>query len=348
MSGPQVRMKDIAARAGVSTVTVSKALAGYSGVSESMRSRIVMLAQEMGYEPVTERRKHKRSSFSVGVLVPEGYLSRTEPLYSIILRYVSEECARCQCNITTEIIGKQMEEKCSVPMVVREENMDGLILLGSFGTPYLEMLSQKSRVPLVYLGFMSDNSTSDSIISDGFYASCQITNYLLNRGHREIAFIGRILETPVYMEQYLGYVRAMTEHGIAVRKEWVITGHRLETPDILPTDQVTAYVCGSDAVAHLLYQELTRLGIRCPEDVSIVKFGNDGYSACKEEDFTVYKLDNKEMARKAVHALLRRMNGEYTKKHISIVTGHFQEKESVRVRNSEPGTGVPCEGGRGS
>ncbi len=328
-------MKDIAARAGVSTVTVSKALAGYSGVSESMRSRIKELAREMGYEPVGERRKRKRDSFSVGVLVPEEYLSQTEPFYAMILQHVVDECARCKCNATTEIIGLQMEKKCSVPMVIREENMDGLILLGSFDRPYLEMLSHKSRVPLVYLGFMPDNSNADCIISDGFYAACQITNYLLNRGHTQIAFIGRILETPIYMEQYLGYVRAMTEHGLPVRKEWVITGQDLENLEIIPEDAPTAYVCGSDAVADLLSRHLARKGLRCPEDVSIVKFGTAGYVSGREEDFTVYKLDVKEMGKKAVHALFSRMNGEYTKKHISIVTGHFQEKESVRTIHTE-------------
>ena len=132
MSDQRVRMKDIAEAAGVSTVAVSKALAGYSGVSESMRARIVALAKEMGYEPVAERRKRKRTSFNIGVLVPEGYLVSKEKFYSLLLQHLTEEAGRCSSNVTTEIIGPQMEKECSVPMVVREDNMDGLVLLGSF------------------------------------------------------------------------------------------------------------------------------------------------------------------------------------------------------------------------
>ena len=172
MSDQRVRMKDIAEAAGVSTVAVSKALAGYSGVSESMRARIVALAKEMGYEPVAERRKRKRTSFNIGVLVPEGYLVSKEKFYSLLLQHLTEEAGRCSSNVTTEIIGPQMEKECSVPMVVREDNMDGLVLLGSFGKEYLEMLFAKSRVPLVFLGFMPERGNADCVISDGFYAAC--------------------------------------------------------------------------------------------------------------------------------------------------------------------------------
>ena len=335
MGDQQVRMKDIAARAGVSTVTVSKALAGYSGVSESVRAKIVALAKEMGYEPVTERRKRKRACFNIGLLVPSAFLSKTEPFYSLVLQDVTEECSRLQCNLTTEIIGAQMEKECSVPMVIREENMDGLILLGSFSGPYLEMLSRRGRIPMVFLGFLPDNTMYDCVISDVFYAACQVTNYLLNRGHTKIGFVGRILETPLNMEQYLGYVRAMTEHGIPVREKWVITGkalERMEEPDLQPEDSPTAFVCGSDASACCLYGKLKLKGLRCPADVSIVKFGNAGYHSEEGEEFTFYELDGKEMARKAVQALIRRMNGEYSKKQISIVAGHLREKKSVQLR----------------
>ena len=334
MSDQRVRMKDIAEAAGVSTVAVSKALAGYSGVSESMRTRIVALAKEMGYEPVAERRKRKRASFNIGILVPEGYLVSKEKFYSLLLQHLTEEAGRCSSNVTTEIIGPQMEKECSVPMVVREDNMDGLILLGSFRKEYLEMLFAKSRVPLVFLGFMPERGNADCVISDGFYAACQITGYLLNRGHRRIAFVGRILETPLNMEQYLGYVRAMTEHEIPIRQEWVVTGKYLETmkKTLTPPEEIPdAFVCGSDVTAGLLIEKLADWGMRCPEDVSVVTFGNPGVSPGQDMHLATYELDGKEMARKAVSTLLRRMNGEYCKKKVSIVTGQFREADSVKI-----------------
>lgn len=78
-----VKLADIAARVGVSTVTVSKALSGQKGVSEEMRARIRKLADEMGYRQPSAVKKEtgKTRSYTIGVLIEEEYLDKYESFY---------------------------------------------------------------------------------------------------------------------------------------------------------------------------------------------------------------------------------------------------------------------------
>ena len=71
-----VRMSDIAKRLGVSTVTVSKALADQKGVSEEMRERIKLLAEEMGYKPPVSSRQEEKRSYNIGVIMGEQYVEK--------------------------------------------------------------------------------------------------------------------------------------------------------------------------------------------------------------------------------------------------------------------------------
>jgi LacI family purine nucleotide synthesis repressor len=72
------------------------------------------------------------------------------------------------------------------------------------------------------------------------------------------------------------------------------------------------------------------MGVRCPQDVSIVGYDNFSYSAISERMFTTYEVDTREMARKAVHNMIHKLNGEYYRKGVTIVTGRIVERDSVR------------------
>lgn len=85
-------------------------------------------------------------------------------------------------------------------------------------TDYLRMLSEKVTVPIVYLDFYLDDIKEDSVISNSFYGTYQITHYLLQKGHRQIAFVGTLFSTKSITDRYLGYEKAMMEMGLEVKR----------------------------------------------------------------------------------------------------------------------------------
>ncbi len=334
----KVRMKDIAEKIGVSTVTVSKALSGQRGVSEEMRAKIVKAAGDMGYLPDKAARDHSRVHYNILILTADRFIDRTDSFYSHMLRLITDEASLMECFTVTEVITAKMEQEGILPENLREKgHIDGVIILGFLEDSYLGCLGRNSDVPYILLDFTTHAKRCDCVISDSFYGSCQLTDYLFRRGHRKIAFVGTVLATGSITDRYLGYLKSMMEHHVDVPKEWVISDRDLESGLIdrerffrLPEDMPTAFVCNSDLTAAHLCRKLASMGFRCPEDVSITGFDNFAYPGVDEGQFTTYEVDTKAMARKAVHNLVHKLNGEYYRRGIIVVTGRLVEYGSVK------------------
>jgi len=91
----------------------------------------------------------------------------------------------------------------------------------------------------------------------------------------------------------------------------------------------TAFVCNCDLAASQLIKKLKENGYRVPEDISVVGFDNYLYPGLCDVEITTYEVDMKEMARKSINNLLRKISGEYYKQGVTIVEGHIVLKDSV-------------------
>ena len=330
-------MKDIADRAGVSTVTVSKALSGQRGVSQKVREQILQLAEEMGYQPA-EKQKSTRISYTVGIIVAEHFLGKVTSFYGEMLLKISEEIARMECISKTELITDRMEGSAFLPKILGE-SLDGLIALGSLPERYLEKIRAETDIPVVCLDHAPVSPEMDCVVSDGFYGTYQLTNHLFAMGHQRIGYVGTLFSTKSITERYLGYYWSLMEHGQQVREDWILrdreNGSEAAGGDlfILPEKLPTAFVCNSDYTAACLCSVLKEKGLRCPEDISITGYDNFAYPWICDQLFTTYEVNAVKMVKKAVSILLHRMNGDYMRKGIRCVTGHLIERDSVRKLN---------------
>ncbi len=172
----------------------------------------------------------------------------------------------------------------------------------------------------------------DTVISDGYYGMYIMTDYLLRRGHRNIAYLGRIGATSSITDRYFGYCRALQENGIPVREDWVLSDRdddgnwQFSTPAEMPT----AFVCNCDAVAYHLIRLLTGRGWRVPEDISVVCFDDYLFSELASPRVTCYGVDVDGMAQASVNQLCHRWSNPETEVSFQVVAGHLVEKESVR------------------
>ena len=92
----------------------------------------------------------------------------------------------------------------------------------------------------------------------------------------------------------------------------------------------TAFVCNCDLTAGILINVLEKKGYRVPEDISVVGFDNFIHPGICNVEITSYEVDIKEMARKAINTLIKKMNGESYKQGITVVDGHMVVKNSVK------------------
>ena len=332
-----VKLADIAGQLGVSTVTVSKALSGQKGVSEELREKIKTLADEMGYkQPSARRREHAVKSYNIGVLIAEHWLDKYDSFYLQMYQQVATKAVSKGCFTLMEAVGEKEEKNGTVPILIQEQKADSLIIIGRMQDEYLKVLNRKANVPILYLDFCTEDRKTDAVISDSYYGAYRLTNYLFDMGHRKIGYIGTILSTGSITDRYLGYMKSMMEHGERIKDEWLLEDRDKETGVIdadlymkLPEDMPTAFVCNSDVTASYFIPKLRQNGYRVPEDISVVGYDNYLYPGLCDVPLTTYEVDIKEMARRAIHIMLKKLNGENYRQGISIVEGHLVIRESV-------------------
>ena len=333
-----VRLADIAEKVGVSTVTVSKALTGQKGVSEEMRRRITQLADEMGYVPAAKTKKSTaRKSYNIGLLIEESYLDKYDSFYWQMYQQVATRAMEWGCFTLMEVVGRQMAGEMELPKLIREQKVDGIIVLGKMTDDFLSYIRQNTTAPLVYMDFTDEELEADAVVSDSFYGAYQLANYLIGMGHRKIAYVGTLLATTSITDRYLGYTKSLMEHGIPIRSEWQINDRDLTSGYIdeenllqLPEEMPTAFMCNCDLTAGKLINKLGRMGYRVPEDISVVGYDDYIYPGICEVGITTYEVDLAEMARCAVGVLLEKMSGRGQNHGIHIVEGHLVIKDSVR------------------
>lgn len=333
-----VRLADIGAQLGVSTVTVSKALSGQKGVSDTLRKQIVELAGSMGYVPPSkEPRQAKNRSYTLGVLVGERYIDKYDSFYLEMYKQITGRAIARECFAVMEPVSVDAEKNHTMPKLVTENRVDGIIVMGRLSWGYLEFLNENSSLPMIYLDFCDNKKEADAVISDSYYGAYRLTNYLFEMGHKRIGYLGTVLATGSITDRYMGYLRAMMEHGCEVRPEWIIDDREKEQGSIdaesyirLPKELPTAFVCNCDLAASFLIKKLEAEGLKVPQDISVVGYDNYIYPGMCDVEITTYEVDIKEMARRAVHTLIKKISGEDYRHRVYIVEGQLVIKGSVK------------------
>lgn len=278
-----MNLKTIAKLAGVSTVTVSNVINGkYNRASKETIERIQKIIDENNYQPsATARSLITKKSRIIGVVIPwirESESFAKSPYNSQILGYLSsyirsrDYYMMLNCvTLTSEILPN-----------IATWNVDGIFVLSTFAADALQ-LSEKLSIPAVFLDtYPSDSSLATVGIEDyqGGYLAAQ---YLLDKGHRSIAFVGTSVKIPgVIQERYRGFCDAFQERGLEPVPEHFFevhdTSHRVgeEAGKEIAASQhtFTAVVTTADVVAFGVMEGLRMGGLRVPEDVSVVGFDN--------------------------------------------------------------------------
>ncbi len=335
-----VKLADIAAQVGVSTVTVSKALSGQKGVSEETREKIRRLADELGYRSPSESKKQiVEKHYNIGVLIQEVYLDQYDSFYFRMYQEVNKRAVARGCFTLLESISRENVLKNELPILVQEKKVDGLVVIGDMTKVYMEHLEAEAGIPVVCMDFYNDTIDLDTVISNSYYGTYALTNYLFRMGHEKIAYIGTIGMTNSITDRYLGYTKSMLEHHMPIHEDYVIDDRDTQTGRMdldkffqLPEDMPTAFVCNCDLAASYLVKKLRTNGYRVPEDISVVGFDNYLFPGLCDIGITTYEVDISEMARRVVHKIVRKIANESYTAGVFIVDGHIVVKDSVARR----------------
>ncbi|MBQ5320395.1 MAG: LacI family DNA-binding transcriptional regulator [Oscillospiraceae bacterium] len=331
----EVKMKDIAEKLGVSIVAVSKALSGKSGVSDELRMKIRKTADEMGYRYAASLKRKADRSNNIGVIVAERYVQE-DSFYFKFFRHISQLLQVSDHYAFFQTLSQSAEDNAILPKIFFQQRVDGIIMLGQVSKKYTRAILD-TKIPVVFLDFYNEQVNTDCVICDSFYASYEMTNYLIQNGHRDIAFVGNIHATSSIQDRYLGYYKSLIEHNIPIREQYVLSDRDLDTglqkPVVLPIVMPTAFVCNCDETACMLIAQLKRLGYRVPEDISVTGFDNSVYSTISDPHVTTIEVNTAYMSKLAVEGLLQKIEKPSFSMGMVHVNGKIIYKDSVRSLN---------------
>lgn len=332
-----VRLTDIAERMGVSVVTVSKALSGKGGVSEELRAKIRKLADEMGYTPLHSPQGGMKA-YTIGVLTFEHYFNQFASFYWKMYQELTAQAIREKCFSLLEVVSIPDEESLVWPKLPDEERVDGIIVIGKPKREYLKMLYRNKKIPMVFLDFYDDELIVDSVVSEGFLGTYRMTEYLIRKGHRKIAFVGTLMYTESITDRYFGYCKALMEHGIERRPELVMNdrdpvdgcmGLAYKVPLVME-DMPTAFVCNNDVTAYALIRQLEGAGYRVPEDISVVGYDDYLYADFGDSRITTYAVDMEKMTQAALKVLIKRISDCEMDAKVYVISGKLIERKTVK------------------
>lgn len=232
-------------------------------------------------------------------------------------------------------------ERGILPESIQQHQVDGIILLCPFPMEYCKKL-QETGIPIVVGDVMDANFPQDTVLSDSYYGMYTLTNYILQKGHRDIMFVGAIHKNPVLADRFYGFCRAMMEAGISVTPNHILVDRDENGHYALSASQLshipTAFICSRDSSAYQLLKILKEKNIRVPEDVSITGFDDYILSSLCTPKITTYSIDVAKLTDSCIWLLLDRIaQPDRPLRHI-VISGKIMERDSVRTlsTNLEP------------
>lgn len=313
-----VRLKDIAAKASVSVMTVSKALRDEPDVSAATRARIKLLAQQMGYVPdSTAQGLRTRTTKLFGLVIP----SLANPIFSRIILAVEERAYELGYDVllayTLNI--PEREEACIRRFLSRR--VDGLFIspvyrLASEARIYQELAARQT--PTVLLGHTTPFcSQFVNVEADDLAGGHAVTRHLLELGHRRIAFLAGPAATPWTQERFEGYRRALREAHLDVDEKLVFQagrtiedGARAAMQMMHEAPDATAIQASNDLVAAGCAEFLFQQGFKIPADISIAGFGDTMLSEHFHVPLTTVSQPKHRLGNAAVDSMLQLMAGQ--------------------------------------
>lgn len=329
-----VTLQHIADQVGVSKVTISKALNNKEGVSDELRLKIWEVAQEIGYK-FSVAKEGERSK-NVGIIIHEKYIMGGGPS-TFYLKFYQELAIKLNqrgyiCNLFT--ITHLEDEKNMLPPMLIEASLNGVIAVGNLSRSYIGIL-ENLNIPVVFLDCYYSDRKMDCIGTDNYCSTYEITSYLIEQGHREIAFVGLPKATTSIQDRIMGYCRALIEADIEFKKEWIIPDRTLKNEVVqiqLPESMPTAFVCNCDDTAYRLVDLLKTEGYGVPEDVSVVGFDNDIYAELCHPPLTTVAVDRDAITSKAVETLIQKIDGyvDFKNQQKIFIAGNIIYRDSVK------------------
>jgi LacI family transcriptional regulator len=305
-------MADVAREAGVSLMTVSRAMNNKDGINPETRTHILEIIRKLGYRPSSIARSLvTQRTGSIGLIVPDV----SNPYFSGIAHGVAEIANEHDLSVLLCDTEEEPQHELDFLNVLEEKQVDGLLIAAprQISESLVPLLKRHPNVVVINrvfdeaLGF----AASGYVINDDLAGGKMAAHLLIERGHREIGFLAGPSTSYGSRRRHQGYRIELEQAGIAYNPKYIrycpptVTGGRDAAVQLLTENpKISAIFCFNDMVAIGALQAGPQVGRRVPEDLSIVGYDDIPMASWVTPALTTCKVPFEEMGRLATRLLI--------------------------------------------
>ncbi|NJN26267.1 MAG: LacI family transcriptional regulator [Cyclobacteriaceae bacterium] len=335
MSSDRITLKDIAKKLGVSPSTVSRALKGNPEIGEDTVKSVLKLAEELNYRPNTLAMSlRSKKTYTIGVIVPEivhYFFSSVISGIEFVAYDSNYQVILCQSNelYRQEVMNLKTLEQSQVDGVLMsfaKETRD-------FG--HIEEVRSKG-IPVVFYDRSFAGINIDSVLVDDIGGAYEATDHLIKMGCRKIVHFNGPLHLEIHAARRNGYVDALKYHNLPIIEELIIEADSFKraykfTLRMLEEGvDFDAIFAVNDLTAVGAMKALKSKGLRIPQDVAVVGFGNDStLSEMVDPSLSSVMQPGFDMGKEATNLLLNKINEKIHQEPVQI-----RLKTKLKVRKS--------------
>jgi LacI family transcriptional regulator len=301
---------DVAKRAGVSPMTVSRVVNGSGPVSPKLRARVEKALKETGYVPnsVARNLRTKRTD-TIGLVMPDI----TNPFFTHVVRGMEVTAREAGLLLLLTNTDQRPDEEARVVSMLLQRQVDGLLAIPAGSCADTARLCQDAGVPLVIVDRRPETPGSiDVVRADAEGGAYQLGKLLAGLGHANVAVITGPAYVPTAVDRAAGFAKAVEEEGlpapIVVHGDFSLASGHDMTQDLMQLDpRPTAIFAANNFLAIGAQHAIEEMELNVPEDVALVGLDDLPTEMVTFPFLTVAAQPAEEMGRRAVELLVRRI-----------------------------------------
>ncbi|WP_436896247.1 LacI family DNA-binding transcriptional regulator [Mammaliicoccus sciuri] len=333
-----VTIKDVAKEANVAPSTVSRVISGHKSISEKTSKKVKAVMKQLGYQPnIAARTLVTQKSKTIGLILKSASKEMTQnPFFTDVLMGISIACKQREYSTIMTTSVEQADLLVEVENLIKSKSIDGFIMLYSKENDPVTQLLKKYQFPFVVVGKQLGEREIIHIDNDNVEASQMITEFMIQKGHKHLAFIAEPDSYAVALDRIEGFKKACDKHGIKQyeiyhanpnRDEILAIIKEMKESETFPTAIIT-----SDSMINInLLSALYELSIRVPDEVMTATFNDSFINTFASPPQTVVNIYPEHLGEEAGIALIKLIeNPNILRKNTIIPTDIIERKSTIK------------------
>jgi DNA-binding LacI/PurR family transcriptional regulator len=307
-----ITITDIANRAKVSRMTVSRVLNNSGPVAAETAEKIKSIVKEMNYHPnLIARSLSSQKTLTIGVIIPKTEKLFLDNYIAQILSGVTDIAQKNNYRIMLIPVNHSSEEEGDYINFVRSKLFDGLILLkAKTNDPHLSELA-KSGFPYMMVNYRKFGDNFNFVDSENIKGAEIAVEHLIGKGHKKIAFVAGSMDEVNARDRLKGYKNILKKYRLLFKDEYIIygdfnkvTAYENSKKLLDLQDRPTAIFCSDDYMALGVIEQIKNYKLSVPKDIAIVGFDNIEIGEFSKPALTTVKQPMYEIGKTSSEALL--------------------------------------------